>query len=49
MIESNIFRVNIYQDYITSFNNYVMETIYGGNVILGSDIEDEWRDVPVDD
>lgn len=49
MRESYIFRTGIYKDYINSFNSYIMEIMYGGNIVLGSDIEDEWRDVPVDD
>lgn len=44
-----IFREDLQQSYMQDFNDYAMHILYGGNIIMGSDIEDEWKDVPVDD
>lgn len=49
MRSSFIFQQDIYKRYIDSFNEYVFNILYGGNVILGDDIEDEWKNVSVDD
>lgn len=40
---------NLEKQYVSAFNDYVMDILYGGNVVIGSEIEDEWKDVPVDD
>ena len=49
MIRSYIFNEYMEKEYIDSFNDYVLDILYGGNVLIGSEIEDEWKDVPVDD
>ena len=49
MIRSYIFNQDVEKKYIENFNNYVLDILYGGNVLIGSDIEDEWKNVSVDD
>ncbi len=49
MIDRYIFRENLKKDYVQNFNDYVLSILYGGNILIGDDIEDEWKDVPVDD
>lgn len=49
MRDSFIFQQNIYKRYIDSFNEYAFNILYGENVILGQDIENEWKDKSVDD
>ncbi len=49
MRDSYIFQENIYKRYIDSFNDYALSILYGGNILIGADIEDEYKDVPVDD
>lgn len=44
MISKYIFRPNLVKDYIQDFNRYVVNIVYGNDVILGSDIENEWKD-----
>ena len=48
MIRSYIFNQDIEKKYIENFNNYVLDILYGGNVLIGSDIENEWKDVSAD-
>lgn len=48
MIRSYIFNQDIEKKYIKNFNNYVLDILYGGNVLIGSDIENEWKDVSAD-
>lgn len=47
--KSYILQENFYSQYMQAFNDYAMDVLYGGNIVMGSDIEDEWKDVPVDD
>lgn len=49
MRDSYIFQKDIYKRYIDSFNDYALSILYGGNVLIGADIEDEYKDIPVDD
>ena len=49
MIKSYILKEGLQQSYMQAFNDYAMDILYGGNIVMGSDIEDEWKDVPVDD
>lgn len=49
MIRSFILQTDLYKRYAESFNNYALNILYGGNIVIGQDIEDEWKDVPIDD
>ena len=49
MRESCIFKKDFYKRYANAFNDSAMNILYGSNVVMGSDIEDEWKDVPADD
>lgn len=49
MRSSFIFRQDIYTTYINSFNDYALDIVYGGNVVIGDDIEDEWKNKSADD
>ena len=44
VISRYIFRSDLMREYINNFNQYMITIIYGGNVIMGSDIENEWED-----
>ena len=48
-MKSYIFNKDMEKRYISSFNDYALDILYGGNVLIGSDIEDEWKNVPTDD
>lgn len=49
MRNNYILNTDFYSKYVNEFNNYAMDILYGGQVLIGSDIEDEWKDVPMDD
>ena len=49
MRDSFIFQEDIYKRYIDDFNNYALNVLYGNDVLIGKDIEEEWKDIPVDD
>ena len=49
MIKSFILQTDLYKQYVESFNDYALSILYGGNIVIGQDIEDEWKDVPIDD
>lgn len=39
-----IFQQDIISKYSETFNNYVIDKIYGSNILIGSEIEDEYKD-----
>lgn len=41
-----IFRENIAQEYVRDFNKYMIDTIYGDNILIGSEIENDYKDIP---
>ena len=41
-----IFRIDIIERYASEFNNYVIEKIYGSNILIGSDIEQDYKNTP---
>ena len=49
MRNSFIFKQDIYKKYIDSFNDYALDILYGGNIVIGNDIEDEWKNKSADD
>ena len=49
MQNSYIFREDVFKKYIDDFNRYAIDILYGSQILIGSDIENEWKDVPVDD
>lgn len=46
MINSYIFRNGLLKDYAVEFNNYAIKSIYGSNILIGNDIEDDYKDLP---
>lgn len=46
MINSYILRNGLLKDYVTDFNDYVIKTLYGSNILIGKDIENDYKDVP---
>ena len=43
-----IFKKDYLQKSVENFNLYITKELYG-NILIGNDIEDEWKDVKVDD
>lgn len=48
MIRSLIFRQDMFAQYMDAFNHYAVQILYGGNILIGADIEDDYKDIPVD-
>ena len=44
MLRRYIFKQDCYRDYINAFNRYAIEIMYGPNILIGSEIENEWKD-----
>ena len=38
-----IFRTDIIERYASEFNNYAIEKIYGSNILIGSEIEADYK------
>lgn len=43
-----MFKEDYYKQYMEAFNDYALYILYGSNILIGSDIEDEYKDIPVD-
>ena len=41
-----IFRQNIMRDYIQYFNKYMIDVVYGDDILIGSEIVDDYKDIP---
>lgn len=39
---------NLLQEYMDDFQHYAISIMYG-NITIGADIEDEWKDKPVEE
>lgn len=46
MMNSYIFRNGLLKDYAVEFNDYAIKGIYGSNILIGNDIEDDYKDLP---
>lgn len=44
MRKSFILKENLEQEYLSSFNRYMIDIFYGDNLLIGDDIEDDYRD-----
>ena len=49
MLNSYLFKQNLYKIYAKEFNQYAINIIYGSNILIGADIEDKWKNRPTDD
>lgn len=44
MRRSFILKENLEQDYLLQFNRYMIDIFYGDNLLIGDDIEAEYKD-----
>lgn len=44
MRRSFILKENLEQDYLSQFNRYMIDIFYGDNLLIGDDIEEQYRD-----
>ena len=44
MRRSFILKENLEQDYLSQFNQYMIDIFYGDNLLIGDDIEAEYKD-----
>lgn len=45
-LNSFILKNNLLQTYAIDFNDYAIKTMYGTNILIGEDIEDDYKDIP---
>lgn len=48
MIKAKIMRPELFEEYINSFQDYAINIMYG-NIVIGADIEEEWKNKPVEE
>lgn len=44
MRRSFILKENLEQYYLSQFNRYMIDIVYGDNLLIGDDIEEQYRD-----
>lgn len=44
MRRSFILKENLEQEYLEQFNRYMIDVIYGDDILIGDDIEEQYRD-----
>lgn len=44
MRRSFILKENLEQDYLSQFNRYMIDIFYGDNLLIGDEIEEQYRD-----
>lgn len=44
MRSSFILREDLYKDYALQFNRYMIDIVYGDSLLIGDDIEEQYRD-----
>lgn len=44
-----IFQRDIGARYASEFNSYAIEAIYGSDILIGSEIEEEYKNMPKDE
>lgn len=49
MLNSYLFKQDLYKMYAEEFNRYAIDIIYGSNILIGADIEDEWKKESIDE
>lgn len=49
MLGRYIFRQDVAKSYVEEFERYALDIMYGGNILIGKDIEDEYKDLPAEE
>ena len=49
MLSRYIFKRDVMKEYVLDFEKYAMDILYGGNVLIGKDIQNEYKNLPIEE